>query len=76
MRPAYIYIILGVLVASLRFWFEQYDQFLLIGGMMLLMIGIYSISKSLPPKREEDFRERIFPKEEENNTEKKEKTEN
>ncbi|ATA90083.1 hypothetical protein [Capnocytophaga stomatis] len=75
MRPAYIYIILGVLVASLRFWFEQYDQFLLIGGMMLLMIGIYSISKSLPPKREEDFQERIFPKEEEDNTEEKEKTE-
>ncbi|GET46409.1 MAG: hypothetical protein Q4A09_01465 [Capnocytophaga felis] len=76
MKPAYIYIILGVLVASLRFWFKQYDQFLLIGGMMLLMIGIYSISKSLPPKREEDFQERIFPKEEENNTEEKEKTEN
>lgn len=74
MRPAYIYIILGILVASLRFWFEQYNQFLLIGGMVLLMIGIYSISKSLPSKREEDFQERIFPKQEEDNdTEEKNK---
>ncbi|CEN33533.1 hypothetical protein [Capnocytophaga cynodegmi] len=74
MKPAYIYIILGILVASLRFWFEQYNQFLLIGGMVLLMIGIYSISKSLPPKREEDFQERIFPKQEDDDdTEEKKK---
>ncbi|MFK8269294.1 hypothetical protein [Capnocytophaga cynodegmi] len=73
MKPAYIYIILGILVASLRFWFEQYDQFLLIGGMVLLMIGIYSISKSLPSKRKEDFQERIFPKQEDDDTEEKKK---
>ncbi len=61
MKPAYIYIILGVLLASARFFFEKYDQFFLIGGMMLLMIGIYSISKSLPSKREEDFQEPMLP---------------
>lgn len=70
MKPAYIYIILGVLVASFRFLFEEYQQILLIVGMMLLMIGIYSISKSLPPKREEDFQQRIFPKEDEDTQEK------
>lgn len=62
MKPAYIYIILGVLLASARFWFEKYDQFLLIGGMMLLMIGIYSISKSLPSKKEDDYQQPLVPK--------------
>ncbi|MDO4229775.1 MAG: hypothetical protein Q4C98_08170 [Capnocytophaga sp.] len=62
MKPAYIYIILGVLLASSRFWFEKYEQFLLIGGMMLLMIGIYSISKSLPSKKEEDYQQPLIPK--------------
>ncbi len=62
MKPAYIYIILGVLLASARFFFQKYDQFFLIGGMMLLMVGIYSISKSLPSKREEDFQQSIVPK--------------
>lgn len=61
MKPAYVYIILGVLLASARFFVQKYDQFFLIGGMMLLMAGIYSISKSLPSKREEDFQQSIIP---------------
>lgn len=61
MKLAYVYIILGALLASARFFFEKYDQFFLIGGMMLLMMGIYSISKSLPSKREEDYQEPMLP---------------
>ena len=61
MKPAYIFIISGILLASSRFLFEEYSQLLLILGMMLLMIGIYLISRSLPPKRQEDFEQKIFP---------------
>ena len=55
-KKAYIFIILGAIIALSRYAFnKEYDQFLLIGGVMLLMIGIYNISKSLPSKKEEDF---------------------
>ncbi|MDO5105192.1 hypothetical protein [Capnocytophaga sp.] len=73
MKPAYIYIILGVLVASSRFFFEKYDQLLLISGMMLLILGIYSISKSLPSKKESDFQEPLVPKPPQNSEDDNEK---
>ena len=50
----YILIILGIAVALSRYWFAQYDQLLLIVGVSLLMIGIYMISRSIPPKNEEN----------------------
>ena len=49
--------ILGVLVALSRYLFPKYDQALLIGGIGLLMIGIYRISRNLPSKNEEDFQD-------------------
>lgn len=49
--------ILGVLVALSRYLFPKYDQALLIGGISLLMIGIYRISRNLPSKNEEDFQD-------------------
>lgn len=49
--------ILGVLVALSRYLFPKYDQALLIGGMSLLMIGVYRISRNLPSKNEEDFQD-------------------
>lgn len=48
----YILMILGIAVALSRYWFAQYDQLLLIVGVSLLMIGIYMISRSIPPKDE------------------------
>nr|WP_314288152.1 hypothetical protein [uncultured Capnocytophaga sp.] len=53
----YILIILGVIVAMLRYLFPKYDQALLIGGVVLLMMGIYRISRNLPSKNEEDYQD-------------------
>ena len=50
----YTLIILVAAVALSRYWFAQYDQLLLIVGVSLLMIGIYMISRSIPPKNEEN----------------------
>ena len=45
----YILMILGVLVALSRYLFPKYDQALLIGGISLLMIGVYRISRVTYP---------------------------
>lgn len=54
-KYAYLCIILGTIIALSRFVFKEYDQFLLIGGMVLLMLGIYNISKKLSSKEEKDY---------------------
>ncbi|SFO16624.1 hypothetical protein SAMN05444369_11182 [Capnocytophaga haemolytica] len=48
----YILMILGVAIALSRYWFKQYDQLLLTVGVVLLMVGVYRISRGLPPKEE------------------------
>lgn len=55
-KKAYIFIILGAVIAFSRFLFpKEYNQFVLIGGIFLIMAGIYTISRSLPSKNENDF---------------------
>ncbi|WP_172917626.1 hypothetical protein [Capnocytophaga canis] len=52
MKNKWIYLLmaLGATMAFARSLFKEYESFLLIGGMALLMFGIYNISKKLNSK--------------------------
>lgn len=50
----YILIILGTTIAIYAKTSTEQNQYILIGGIVLLMIGIYRISKTIPSKQEED----------------------
>lgn len=49
----YILIIVGAAVAVYAKAGEMQNQYILIGGIMVLMIGIYRISKTIPSKYSE-----------------------
>ncbi len=46
----YVLIILGAAIAVYAKAGETQNQYVLIGGIMVLMIGIYRISKTIPSK--------------------------
>lgn len=48
----YILIILGAAVALYANSEEEQNQYILIGGIVLLMIGIYRVSRTIPSKKE------------------------
>lgn len=50
----YILIIIGAIVALYSKAGEEQDQFVLIGGIVFLMIGIYRISKNIPSKKTDE----------------------
>ncbi len=50
----YIFIVLGAFVALYAESGIQQNLFVLIGGIVMLMIGIYRISKTIPSKSDED----------------------
>lgn len=50
----YILIIVGAFVAMYAKTDSDQNQFVLIGGIVILMIGIYRLSKTIPSKREND----------------------
>lgn len=50
----YILIALGAFVALFATQGTGQNEYLLIGGIALLMMGIYRISKNLPSKYDED----------------------
>ncbi|MDO5608232.1 MAG: hypothetical protein Q4G08_07245 [Capnocytophaga sp.] len=67
----YMSIVAGVLVALSRYFApSEYGQLLLVGGMALIMVGIYSISKNLSSKRKEDFEPPLVVTEETNEPDK------
>ncbi|MFV0564489.1 MAG: hypothetical protein ACK5NB_01515 [Flavobacteriaceae bacterium] len=49
----YILIIIGAAIAIYAKAGEAQNQYMLIGGIMVLMIGIYRISKTIPSKYSE-----------------------
>lgn len=53
---SYILIITGALIAVYAQAGEKQNQYILIGGIMVLMLGIYRISRNIPSKsnREDD----------------------
>ncbi|WP_282136069.1 hypothetical protein [Seonamhaeicola maritimus] len=48
----YILIILGAVVALYANSEEEQNQYILIGGIVLLMIGVYRVSRTIPSKKE------------------------
>ena len=50
----YIFMAVGAIVAFYAEKQEPQNQFLLIGGIVLLMIGIYRISKRIPSNKDAD----------------------
>jgi hypothetical membrane protein len=50
----YILIVIGATVAIYSKAEDQQNQYILIGGIMLLMIGIYRISKTIPSKNDDE----------------------
>ncbi len=47
-------IVLGAFVAIYANRSETQNQYILIGGIVLLMIGIYRISRTIPSKEDQD----------------------
>ena len=50
----YILILIGAFVAIYAQAGEDQNQYILIAGIMLLMMGIYRISRNIPSKKKED----------------------
>jgi hypothetical membrane protein len=48
----YILILMGAVVAIYSKAGEAQNQFVLIGGIVILMIGVYRISRTIPSKRD------------------------
>lgn len=57
MKNKWIYLLmaLGATMAFTRSFFKGYEQLLLIGGMALLMFGIYNISRKLNSKTSDPY---------------------
>ncbi len=49
----YILIIIGAVIALYSKAGTQQNQYVLIGGIVVLMIGIYRISRNIPSKNDE-----------------------
>jgi hypothetical protein len=50
----YILILFGAFVAMYAKTNSDQNQFVLIGGIVVLMIGIYRVSRTIPSKKEDD----------------------
>lgn len=50
----YILIIIGAAVAMYSKAGTEQSQYILIGGIVILMLGIYRISRNIPSKRNEE----------------------
>ncbi|WP_323789707.1 hypothetical protein [Psychroserpens sp.] len=51
---SYILIVTGAFVAIYAQADEDQNQYILIGGIMVLMMGIYRISRNIPSKKDEE----------------------
>ncbi|MDD7887002.1 hypothetical protein [Flavivirga sp. 57AJ16] len=48
----YILIVLGAIIAIYAKSDTQQNEYILIGGIVILMIGVYRISKGIPSKQD------------------------
>lgn len=53
----YLLIVVGAIVAMYAKVGADQNQFILIGGIVVLMIGVYRISKTIPSKRDNEIEE-------------------
>ena len=51
---SYILIITGAFVAIYAQAEEEQNQYILIGGIVVLMMGIYRVSRNIPSKKDQD----------------------
>ncbi|XMO85760.1 hypothetical protein AAFN75_13285 [Algibacter sp. AS12] len=51
----YVLIIIGAFVAMYAKVDANQNQYILIGGIVLLMIGIYRVSKTIPSRNNDDI---------------------
>ncbi|MFB9057552.1 hypothetical protein ACFFU9_12455 [Mariniflexile ostreae] len=50
----YLLILLGAIIAMYANHSEEQNQYILIGGISILMIGVYRTSRNIPSKLEKD----------------------
>ncbi|MFH4965613.1 hypothetical protein V8G69_11470 [Gaetbulibacter sp. M235] len=50
----YILIVLGSIVAIYAKNGTEQNEYILIGGIVVLMIGVYRISKTIPSRKDDD----------------------
>ncbi len=50
----YLFIVLGAVVAIYAKTGTEQNEYVLTGGIVLLMVGIYRISRSIPSRTDED----------------------
>ena len=50
----YTFILIGAFVAIYAQAEEKQNQYILIGGIMMLMFGIYRVSRNIPSKKDQD----------------------
>jgi len=50
---SYILILTGALVAIYAQAGEEQNQYILIGGIVVLMMGIYRVSRNIPSKKDQ-----------------------
>ncbi|ULC60844.1 LPXTG cell wall anchor domain-containing protein [Flaviramulus sp. BrNp1-15] len=50
----YILIIIGAIVAMYAKTGTEQNQYVLIGGIVLLMIGVYRLSRTIPSKKNQE----------------------
>ncbi|MGS2726398.1 hypothetical protein ACU8DI_07295 [Psychroserpens sp. BH13MA-6] len=51
---SYFLIVIGGIIAIYAQAQEEQNQLILIGGIVMLMLGIYNISRHIPSKRDRD----------------------
>ncbi|WCO03017.1 hypothetical protein [Psychroserpens ponticola] len=51
---SYILILTGAIIAIYAQAGEQQNQYVLIGGIMVLMLGIYRVSRNIPSKKDQE----------------------
>ncbi|WP_298759903.1 hypothetical protein [uncultured Psychroserpens sp.] len=51
---SYILILIGGIIAIYAQAQEEQNQYILIGGIVILMVGIYNISRNIPSKNDQD----------------------
>jgi len=51
---SYILILTGALVAIYAQAGEEQNQYILIGGIVVLMMGIYRVSRNIPSKKDQE----------------------
>ena len=51
---SYILILIGAVVAIYARAGEEQNQLILIGGIVVLMLGIYSVSRNIPSKQDQE----------------------